>query len=88
MNTPDNERRPNPKARATTGEFGGSYPVSHNSPERRGLSGTVAEEERIVALATFLGGCRHRRDDAAARLAPLADGRRDRLRAPTDGGSR
>jgi hypothetical protein len=48
---------------------------------------TDAEELELRELALFLGGCRRRREDAADRLPPLADGRRDPLRAPSEGGA-
>lgn len=46
---------------------------------------TAEEEAYYAEVAKFLGQCRRRREGAALRLPPLADGRRDPLESVTDG---
>jgi hypothetical protein len=50
-------------------------------PRRR----TVRDDAAVAELARFLGECRSRRQDAAKRLPPMADGRRDPFGPVTDG---
>ena len=77
MSTPHEESRPRQKD--------GPRTPATKSVKSLPLGRTPEEEARLSELATFLGRCRRLRDDAGHRLPPLPDGRRDPLRAPTDG---
>jgi hypothetical protein len=55
------------------------------TPPETTLGRTEAEEAYMRELAEFLGACRRRREAAARRLPPLADGRRDPHGPVTDG---
>jgi hypothetical protein len=76
------ERRPRQEtAQSSTKTTKHIFPQSTDIPRRR----TAEQEAAMRELAAFLGQCRRRREDAALRLPPLADGRRDPIAPITDG---